>query len=97
MERNVWRTSSHSGSNGRCVGVRDRGSEVGVRDSKGPTTGRLSFGPVAWDAVVRDGRPSPLACGPCGHVCRTDRRKFSAIAVCRKVFRRRRDQQRGNC
>ncbi|MEU6024154.1 DUF397 domain-containing protein [Micromonospora sp. NPDC047134] len=52
MERNVWRTSSRSGSNGQCVEVRDRGTEIDVRDSKAPTAATLSFGAVAWAAFV---------------------------------------------
>ncbi|MFI6824009.1 DUF397 domain-containing protein [Micromonospora sp. NPDC050187] len=50
--RNVWRTSSRSGSNGQCVEVRDRGVEVDVRDSKAPAAGTLSFIPAAWTAFT---------------------------------------------
>ncbi|SCL19913.1 DUF397 domain-containing protein [Micromonospora inyonensis] len=52
MERNVWRTSSRSGSNGQCVEVRDRGVEIDVRDSKAPTAGTLRFTPEAWTAFT---------------------------------------------
>ncbi|NBE82601.1 DUF397 domain-containing protein [Micromonospora rubida] len=52
MERNTWRKSSRSGSNGQCVEVRDRGARVDVRDSKAPTTGTLSFDPAAWTAFT---------------------------------------------
>ena len=52
MERNLWRTSSRSGSNGQCVEVRDRGAQVDVRDSKAPTAGMLSFDPAAWTAFT---------------------------------------------
>ncbi|WP_327041678.1 DUF397 domain-containing protein [Micromonospora ureilytica] len=52
MERNAWRTSSRSGSNGQCVEVRDRRVQVDVRDSKAPDAGTLSFAPAAWDAFV---------------------------------------------
>ncbi|MFG1777011.1 DUF397 domain-containing protein [Micromonospora sp. NPDC049051] len=52
MERNVWRKSSRSGSNGQCVEVRDRGARVDVRDSKAPAAGTLTFEPAAWDAFV---------------------------------------------
>ncbi|MFV2086403.1 DUF397 domain-containing protein [Micromonospora sp. LOL_021] len=48
MERNAWRTSSRSGSNGQCVEVRDRGTQIDVRDSKAPTAGTLTFDPTAW-------------------------------------------------
>ncbi|MEU6204137.1 DUF397 domain-containing protein [Micromonospora musae] len=52
MERNAWRKSSRSGSNGQCVEVRDRGVQVDVRDSKAPAAGTLSFEPAAWEAFV---------------------------------------------
>lgn len=52
MVRNVWRTSSRSGSNGQCVEVRDRGVQVDVRDSKAPAAGMLSFDPAAWNAFT---------------------------------------------
>ncbi|MFY1636228.1 DUF397 domain-containing protein [Solwaraspora sp. WMMB335] len=52
MERNAWRTSSRSGSNGQCVEVRDRGSQVDVRDSKAPAAGMLTFDPAAWTAFT---------------------------------------------
>ncbi|MET8525584.1 DUF397 domain-containing protein [Micromonospora sp. NPDC005172] len=52
MERNTWRTSSRSGSNGQCVEVRDRGTGVDVRDSKAPDAGVLSFAPAAWAAFI---------------------------------------------
>jgi hypothetical protein len=52
MERNAWRKSSRSGSNGQCVEVRDRGVQVDVRDSKAPTAGMLTFDPAAWTAFI---------------------------------------------
>ncbi|MTK03539.1 DUF397 domain-containing protein [Micromonospora sp. CP22] len=52
MERNVWRTSSRSGSNGQCVEVRDRGTAVDVRDSKAPAAGTLSFTPATWATFI---------------------------------------------
>ncbi|MFY1654391.1 DUF397 domain-containing protein [Solwaraspora sp. WMMB762] len=48
MERNTWRTSSRSGNNGQCVEVRDRGTQIDVRDSKAPAAGTLTFAPAAW-------------------------------------------------
>ncbi|GAB3152838.1 hypothetical protein GCM10027290_44400 [Micromonospora sonneratiae] len=51
--RNVWRKSSRSGSNGgQCVEVRDRGTQVDLRDSKAPTAGMLSFDRAAWAAFT---------------------------------------------
>jgi hypothetical protein len=50
MDRNAWRTSCRSGSNGQCVEVSDRGAQVDVRDSKAPTAGTLTFAPAAWTA-----------------------------------------------
>ncbi len=55
MERNVWRTSSRSGSNGQCVEVRNRGTEIDVRDSKAPAA-TLSFEPDAWQAFIASAR-----------------------------------------
>nr|MDT0659434.1 DUF397 domain-containing protein [Micromonospora sp. DSM 115978] len=52
MDRNVWRTSSRSGNNGQCVEVRDRGTQVDVRDSKAPVAGTLTFDPAAWTAFT---------------------------------------------
>ncbi|MEH0986372.1 DUF397 domain-containing protein [Micromonospora sp. CPCC 205556] len=52
MERNAWRKSSRSGSNGQCVEVRDRGVQVDVRDSKAPAAGMLSFEPAVWGAFI---------------------------------------------
>ncbi|MFV2099167.1 DUF397 domain-containing protein [Micromonospora sp. LOL_014] len=40
MEHNTWRTSSRSGSNGQRVEVRDRGTQIDVRDSKPPPPAR---------------------------------------------------------
>ncbi|WP_432957058.1 DUF397 domain-containing protein [Micromonospora haikouensis] len=52
MTRNAWRKSSRSGSNGQCVEVRDRRTQVDVRDSKAPAAGMLCFDAAAWDAFV---------------------------------------------
>ena len=61
MERNAWRKSCRSGSNGQCVEVRDRGTQIDVRDSKAPAAGSLCFQASAWDAFVTgiktSGRP----------------------------------------
>jgi hypothetical protein len=52
MDRNVWRTSSRSGNNGQCVEVRDRDTQIDVRDSKAPIAGMLTFTPAAWTAFT---------------------------------------------
>ncbi|MFI0795183.1 DUF397 domain-containing protein [Micromonospora rubida] len=52
MERNAWRTSSRSGSNGQCVEVRDRGAQIDVRDSKDTAAGILRFEAAAWGAFI---------------------------------------------
>jgi hypothetical protein len=52
VERNVWRKSSRSGSNGQCVEVRDRGDAVDVRDSKDPHGGSLTVTASEWAAFV---------------------------------------------
>ncbi|CRK58510.1 hypothetical protein [Alloactinosynnema sp. L-07] len=48
-----WRTSSFSGNNGACVEV-DFAEVVGVRDSKKPEAGHLTFGPAAWTAFLQE-------------------------------------------
>ncbi len=52
MERNVWRKSSRSGSNGQCTEVRDRGEAVDVRDSKNRSGPMLTFTPDEWRAFI---------------------------------------------
>ncbi|WP_410643258.1 DUF397 domain-containing protein [Amycolatopsis sp. lyj-346] len=57
-----WFKSSWSSETADCVEVR-LGGEVGVRDSKAPSDGRLSVAPAAWSALLvrlttADGRPS---------------------------------------
>ncbi|MFI0487462.1 DUF397 domain-containing protein [Actinomadura sp. 9N215] len=54
-----WRTSSYSGGTGNCVEVADLAASIGVRDSKAPGTGHISFSPDVWAVFVtkvRDGR-----------------------------------------
>ncbi|TYK52810.1 DUF397 domain-containing protein [Actinomadura decatromicini] len=56
--KSIWRTSSHSGGTGNCVEVASLIAGIGVRDSKAPGTGHLSFSAKAWAAFVakiRDG------------------------------------------
>ncbi|MFY1654389.1 DUF397 domain-containing protein [Solwaraspora sp. WMMB762] len=64
MERNTWRTSSRSGSNGQCVEVRDRGTQIDVRDSKAPAAGTLTFAPAAGPPSPPPSRPTAPARNP---------------------------------
>ncbi|MEV4626692.1 DUF397 domain-containing protein [Micromonospora sp. NPDC049523] len=52
MERNVWRKSSRSGSNGQCVEAMDQGHAVAVRDSKDKSGPTLSLSPAGWQVFV---------------------------------------------
>lgn len=52
MERNVWRKSSRSGSEGQCVEVMDTGAQVLVRDSKDQDGPKLTFTPGEWRAFL---------------------------------------------
>jgi Domain of unknown function (DUF397) len=61
-----WRKSTHSGQDdgnggGNCVEVAELGGGlVGVRDSKHPETGQLTFSGTQfarWLAALRTGRP----------------------------------------
>lgn len=57
----TWHKSSYSGNGGNCVEVamHFNGSNIGVRDSKNPAGGALSFTPGEWTAFlagVRDGQ-----------------------------------------
>lgn len=55
----VWRKSRRSNNGGNCVEVADLVTKVGVRDSKVPDAGHVSFSPQDWTAFVtdiRDGR-----------------------------------------
>ncbi|MEV4254442.1 DUF397 domain-containing protein [Spirillospora sp. NPDC049652] len=54
----VWRKSSYSGGGtggggGDCVELADLGGAVGVRDSKAPKDGHLSFGRESLAALIR--------------------------------------------
>jgi len=58
VKLNEWVTSSYSGDNGECVEVMFTGVGFGVRDSKNPTGGTLTFTDTEWAAFtagVRDG------------------------------------------
>lgn len=55
----AWRTSTYSGENGNCVQVAPLDTAVGVRDSKNPNAGHLTFPPDAFAAfldTVKSGR-----------------------------------------
>ncbi|WP_329521373.1 DUF397 domain-containing protein [Spirillospora sp. NBC_01491] len=49
----AWRKSSRSGNNGGdCVEVADLATSVGVRDSKNPDAGHLTFARDTWAAFT---------------------------------------------
>ncbi|CNG58177.1 Domain of uncharacterised function (DUF397) [Mycobacterium tuberculosis] len=53
--RATWRKSTRSnGAGGDCVEVAGLAAEIGVRDSKAPEAGHLSFSPQDWTAFVTD-------------------------------------------
>ncbi len=52
MERNVWRSSSRSRSQGQCEDVMDTGTKVTVRDSKEHEGPVLTFTPGEWRAFL---------------------------------------------
>jgi hypothetical protein len=57
--RAAWRKSTRSnGAGGDCVEVADLAAEIGVRDSKAPEAGHLSFSKQNWTAFVTDVRGS---------------------------------------
>jgi hypothetical protein len=52
VERNVWRKSSLSGSEGECTEVLYTGAHVLVRDSKDQDGPVLTFTPGEWRAFL---------------------------------------------
>ncbi|MFC7331453.1 DUF397 domain-containing protein [Marinactinospora rubrisoli] len=57
----AWRKSSYSNANGGdCVEVADLAASIGVRDSKHPEQGHLTFARSEWAAFLRDVKSSHL-------------------------------------
>ena len=54
LSQAVWRTSRHSHQNGACIEVSGLVANIGVRDSKAPHAGHLTFAPEAWAAFVTE-------------------------------------------
>lgn len=53
--RATWRKSTRSnGAGGNCVEVADLTANVGMRDSKAPDAGHLTFDLDTWAAFVTD-------------------------------------------
>lgn len=50
--KELWRTSSYSGTGKECVEVADCASATFVRDSKQPELGHLPFASADWGAFV---------------------------------------------
>lgn len=48
FSRATWHTSSYSGNTGSCVQVAVTAPAVGVRDSKRPEAGALTFPTHTW-------------------------------------------------
>jgi hypothetical protein len=66
-----WRKSSHSGPNGCVEAVRLPNGLIGVRDSKQPQGGVLTYTPHEWRAFlagVRDNQFDDLAITPPGGI-----------------------------
>jgi hypothetical protein len=49
-----WRKSSHSTAGNNCVEVAQAGTAVGVRDSKNPAAGHLTFSGNDWGKFLAD-------------------------------------------
>ncbi|MEU8804862.1 DUF397 domain-containing protein [Spirillospora sp. NPDC048819] len=53
ISRATWRKSTRSnGAGGNCVEVADLETTIGVRDSKAPESGHLTFSRHAWTAFM---------------------------------------------
>ncbi|WP_329521372.1 DUF397 domain-containing protein [Spirillospora sp. NBC_01491] len=52
LSHTVWRKSRRSNNGGECVEVADLATGIGVRDSKNPGAGHLTFTPDTWAAFT---------------------------------------------